>query len=154
MADAQIRPGDLREGFFIVYHELYDLYHDYIGDKALLYYTFLLRYRHTKKDSELYGKSWNGRRSIVEKFQISYSVVPLLDDILIAAGLIDIETKPSGRGRDKIYYVVHDPKIREEFRFIESRIKGKLLKLMEEKEDVKKIIGKAIKPKRNGRNTK
>lgn len=154
MSEARIRPGKVRGGFTMMHHELFDLYHDYIGDKALLYYTFLLRYRNTTEGEENFGKSWNGRRSVVGKFQFSYTVLPLLDDILSAAKLIDIETKPSGRGRDKIYYIVHDPDSREEFREIESQIKAELLALMNEKPDVRKIVGKAIKPKRNGRNTK
>lgn len=152
MSNVHIREGNVRSGFTLVYHELFDLYHDYIGDKALLYYTFLLRYRNTDKGSGNYGKAWNGRKGVVEKFQLSYSALPLLDDILTIAGLIDIETQPSGRGRDKIYYVVHDPKTREEFRFMETRVRSELVRLMDEKPEVKRIIGKEIKPKRKGRN--
>lgn len=154
MADVHIREGNVRSGFFMVYNELYDLYHQYIGDKALLYYTFLLRYRNTEKSSDFYGKSWNGRRGVVEKFQLSYSTLPLLDDILAAAGLIEIETKPSGRGREKIYYIVHDPKPKDEFFKIEEVIKTELLRLIVDKEDARTIVGKAIKPKRRGRNNK
>lgn len=152
MSDVHIREGNLRQGFTLVYHELYDLYHDYIGDKALLYYTYLLRYRNTEKGSDRYGKSWKGRRGVVEKFQFSYSVLPLLDDVLSVAGLIDIETQPSGRGRDKIFYVVHDPLTREEFRARESAIRERLLQLLKDKPDVSRIVGKSIKPKRKGRN--
>lgn len=149
MTDVHIREGDVRSGFILVYHELFDLYHGYIGDKALLYYTYLLRYRNTTKGSDLYGKSWNGRKGVVEKFQLSLSTLPLLDEILVAAKLIDIETKPSGRGRDKIYYIVHDPKTREEFRMIEETIKTSLISLMNEKTAVRNIVGKALKPTRN-----
>lgn len=153
MSDAQIREGNTRTGFSLLYNELFDLYHDYIGDKALLYYAYLLRYRNTEKGSELYGKSWRGRRGVVEKFQFSYSALPILDDVLVCAGLIDIETKPCGRGRDKIYYIVHDPKTREEFREDEADIKRKLLALIEEKQGARSIVGKAVKPKRKTRTT-
>jgi hypothetical protein len=152
LSDVHIREGNLRNGFTLVYHELFDVYHDYIGDKALLYYTFLLRYRNTEKGSDKYGKSWRGRRGVVEKFQFSYSALPLLDDVLNIAGLIDIETHPSGRGRDKIFYIVHDPSTREEFRRDEERIRSELLQLMKDKPDVSRIVGKEIKPKRKGRN--
>lgn len=54
MTNVFIRSGNTRENFSMVYHELFDLYHGYIGDKATLYYTFLLRYRHNREDSE-YG---------------------------------------------------------------------------------------------------
>lgn len=151
MTKAHIREGNVRNGFTIMYHDLFDLYHEYIGDKALLYYTFLLRYRNTDKNSELFGKAWNGRRGVVDRFQFSYSTIPLIDEILDKSGLIDIETESSGRGRDKIYYVVHDPLPREEFREKEPEIEARLVALMSEEgtEGVRTIIGKKIKPARN-----
>lgn len=151
--EARIREGNMRSGYTMLYHELFDLYQDYVGDKALLYYLYLLRYRNTKKDGDMHGKSWNGRRGVVEKFQMSYSTLPLLDEILRISGLIDIETKPSGRGRDKIYYIVHDPKTREEFRMIEGRIKSELLAFIEREDKAKSIVGKAVKPKRKTNKT-
>ncbi len=76
-----------------------------------------------------------------------------MDDILLISGLIEIETEPSGRGRDKIYYIVHDPLSRDEFREKESDIRTDLLRLIEKKSEAGRIVGKEVKPKRKGRNT-
>lgn len=136
-----IRPGELRNHFSIVYHDLIDEYHPYIGDKALLYYMFLLRYRHTK-EGDMYGKSWNGRASVVSKFQMSFSTLPMLDKILQASGLIDIETKDVKRGREKIFYIVNDPPMNcgsEEWR---QRIEQAMHQLIVDDPRVVDLLGK------------
>lgn len=143
-SNAYIRTGDLRSGFAIMYHDIFDLYHPYIGDKATLYYLFLLRSRNNDESNADIGKAWRGRNGVVEKFQLSYSTLPILDDILEASGLVDIERKPIGRGKDKIYYVVHDPKDRREFRDVEEGITEGLRKVVS-KYGVKaigKLLGK------------
>jgi replication initiation and membrane attachment protein DnaB len=147
LSEVHIRKGDVRSGFTMIYHEIFDLYHPYIGDKATLYYLYLLRYRNNDEQTGDYGKAWRGRKGVVEKFQLSYSTLPLLDDILEASGLIAIETKPIGRGREKIYYVVHDPLERERFREREEAIVERLRKLVAEKPDVAKLLGKENKAK-------
>ena len=119
---AYIRTGHTRDGFTLVYHELFDLYHPYIGDKATLYYLYLLRYRNNKEGDRDHGRAWNGRVGVVEKFQLSYSTLPILDDILEASGLVEIERRPIGRGKDKIYYIVNDPLTRAQFREKEAEI--------------------------------
>lgn len=137
-----IRTGDTRTGFSIMFHELFDLYHPYIGDKATMYYLYLLRYRNNESNSENNGKSWKGRSGIIEKFQLSFSTLPVLDAILEASGLVTLEHKPSGRGRDKIYYIVHDPKERQQFREIESKIEGRLQEVIEKHGNIGKLLGK------------
>ncbi|MEC1690294.1 hypothetical protein P9E05_01980 [Bacillus mojavensis] len=146
MSNVFIRSGNTRENFSMVYHELFDLYHGYIGDKATLYYTFLLRYRHNREDSE-YGKSWRGRKGVAEKFNLSYSTLKILDAILKEAGLVEIETKPSGRGRDKIVYIVNDPLDREKFRWAEPKIAEALKKIAEEIEGAESLFGKEFRAK-------
>ncbi|TFI46269.1 hypothetical protein E4O93_18760 [Diaphorobacter sp. DS2] len=126
MSNAYIRTGETRTGFSIVFHEIFDLYHPYIGDKATMYYMYLLRFRNNEQGGREEGKSWKGRNSVTEKFQLSYSTLPLLDEILEASGLVNIERKPVGRGKDKIYYIVNDPVDRERFRDRESDIRRKL----------------------------
>jgi replication initiation and membrane attachment protein DnaB len=141
-----IRKGHVRNGFSLMYHEIFDLYHPYIGDKATLYYLFLVRYRNNDEKSQSFGKSWRGRSGIVEKFQLSYSTLPVLDDILQAAGLINIETIPSGRGKNKIYYIVHDPLPEEKFKRNEAVLVKNLKKLIAEKantgKDIIPLLGK------------
>lgn len=137
MHTAYIRTGHTRSGFSLLYHELFDLYHPYIGDKATLYYLYLLRYRNNDE-----GRAWKGRASVTEKFQLSYSTLPILDAILEAAELVTIEHKPVGRGRDKIIYVVHDPLEREKFRENEPMIAGKLATVKAKFEGAGSLLGK------------
>lgn len=139
---AYIRTGETRSGFSIMYHDIFDLYHPYIGDKATLYYLYLLRYRNNEHGGANEGKAWQGRASVTEKFQLSFSTLPILDDILEASGLVTIERKPIGRGRDKIYYIVHDPKDRQHFRYIEDRIANKLTKVIEKHANARNMLGK------------
>lgn len=139
---AYIRSGELRSGFSIMYHDIFDLYHPYIGDKATLYYLYLLRYRNNEHGATNEGKAWKGRNSVTEKFQLSFSTLPILDDILEASGLVKIERKPVGRGRDKIYYIVNDPKDRQEFREIETGLEEKLRKVVAKHGNVGKLLGK------------
>jgi replication initiation and membrane attachment protein DnaB len=142
LTDVYIREGTTRSGFTMVYHELFDLYHPYIGDKATLYYLYLLRYRNGDKEKAEFGRSWRGRNGVVEKFQLSYSTLPLLDRILEASGLIEIERKPCGRGRDKIYYIVNDPLEYSEFKRKEREIAFKLAALVESESRVRTLLGK------------
>lgn len=142
MSDVFIRAGELRHGYTMMYHEIFDLYHPYIGDKATLYYLYLLRFRNHEAEKESYGKSWKGRTSIVEKFQLSYSTLPIIDAILKASGLITIEYKAVGRGKDKIVYVVHDPLDRAKFRENETQINENLRKVCEEHKNIGKLLGK------------
>ncbi|MDH5159884.1 hypothetical protein [Heyndrickxia oleronia] len=142
-SNAYIRTGQTRAGFSLVFHELFDLYHPYIGDKATLYYLYLLRHRNNEQGNANEGKAWNGRTSTVEKFQLSFSTLPILDDILEASGLVTIERKPVGRGKDKIYYVVHDPLDRHQFRQREEEMTGKLRKVaMKYDKAIGKLLGK------------
>lgn len=147
MTEVHIRQGNVRSGFTLVYHELFDLYHPLIGDKATLYYTYLLRYRNNEQGGDSYGKSWQGRKGVAEKFQLSYSTLPHLDAILEASGLISIETKNIGRGRDKIYYVVHDPLDRERFREKNIEIEARLVAYIAENDKAKHLVGKVLKAK-------
>lgn len=139
---AYIRTGETRSGFSIMYHDIFDLYHPYIGDKATLYYLYLLRFRNNENGGRNEGKAWKGRASVTEKFQLSFSTLPILDDILEASGLVKIERKPIGRGRDKIYYVVNDPKDRQQFRTIESEIIKKLQDVTKKHASARKMLGK------------
>lgn len=66
----------------------------------------------------------------------------VLDAILEAVGLVSIEHVPSGRGKDKIVYVVHDPLTVEEFDSGIGRIKERLKTLVTEDEAVIKLLGK------------
>lgn len=142
-ADAYIRTGDTRSGFSIMYHDLYDLYHPYIGDKATLYYMYLVRYRNNEEGNANKGMAWKGRQSVVEKFQLSFSTLKVIDEILEASGLVTIERKPVGRGKDKIYYVVHDPVDRERFRVREVEITRKLAEVGRKNEkSIGKLLGK------------
>lgn len=142
-SNAYIRTGNTRSGFSLMFHELFDLYHPYIGDKATLYYLFLLRYRNNDADRAEHGKAWKGRNTVVEKFQLSFSTLPILDDILEASGLVTIERKPVGRGRDKIYYVVHDPLERDSFRLNETEMTERLRKVaMKHGKTIGKLLGK------------
>jgi replication initiation and membrane attachment protein DnaB len=130
--NAYIRTGTTRTGFSLMFHELFDLYHPYIGDKATLYYLYLLRYRNNNKEGDRdHGRSWNGRVGVVEKFQLSYSTLPILDDILEASGLVEIERRPIGRGKDKIYYIVNDPLTRAQFREKEAQINEALRNIID-----------------------
>lgn len=142
MSDVYIREGTTRSGFSMMYHEIFDLYHPYIGDKATLIYLYLLRSRNNEKGSVNHGKSWRGRAGLVEKFQFSYSTLPLIDGILEAAGLISIETKPSGRGRDKIYYVVNDPVESSQFERYERTLIENLTAYIISNPKAAKLIGK------------
>lgn len=144
MPDAYIRTGTLRQGYTMMYHEVFDLYHPYIGDKATLYYLYLLRFRNHEAEKESYGKSWKGRTSVVEKFQLSYSTLPVIDAVLEASGLISLEYKSVGRGKDKIIYVVHDPLDREKFRANETQMIAKLRKVDENHTNIGKLLGKEL----------
>lgn len=126
----------------MVYHEIWDVYHPYIGDKPTMYYLFLLRYRDNKEGSRNHGQSWRGRKGIVAKFQLGYATLPLIDGILQASGLVDIETKPSGNGSEKIYYTVHDPLTEREFEAKEDEITEKLREFIIEKEGARRLLGK------------
>ncbi|NRG31124.1 hypothetical protein [Niallia circulans] len=132
----------MRDGFTMMYHEVFDLYHPYIGDKATLYYLYLLRYRNHEAEKDTFGKSWNGRTNVVEKFQLSYSTLPIIDAVLEAVGLIAIEYKSVGRGKDKIIYVVNDPMDRPRFRAKEESIKEKLKQVIEKHTNIGKLLGK------------
>jgi hypothetical protein len=126
----------------MVYHELWDKYHPYIGDKATLYYLFLLRYRDNKNESYNYGKSWRGRKGVIERFQLSYSTLPLLDKLLSYVELVDIETRPSHNGADKIFYTVNDPLPSDIFEGKESLFSERIKIFIREKPDVKSLVGK------------
>ncbi|MEH7521750.1 hypothetical protein V7149_00485 [Bacillus sp. JJ1503] len=140
---AYIRTGNTRSGFTMLFHEIFDLYHPYIGDKATLYYLYLLRYRNNDESSYNQGMAWRGRNGIVEKFQLSFSTLPILDEILEASGLVTIERKPSGRGKDKIYYIVHDPLDRVQFRDQETQIAEELRQVVvRQGGSIGKLLGK------------
>jgi replication initiation and membrane attachment protein DnaB len=135
--DAYIRIGTTRTGFSLMFHELFDLYHPYIGDKATLYYLYLLRYRNNEE-----GRAWKGRASVTEKFQLSYSTLPVLDAILEAAGLVTLEYKAIGRGKDKIIYVVHDPLERAKFRENEAKMCERLVEVKTKYKNSASLLGK------------
>jgi hypothetical protein len=137
LTQVYIRTGRTRSGFAVVYHELFDLYHPYVGDKATLYYLYLLRYRNNDN-----GQSWRGRQAVVEKFQLSYSTLPIIDDILEAAGLVTVERKSSGRGKDKIFYIVNDPLEREKFREQETELRERLKEVIEKHSGIGRLLGK------------
>jgi len=89
--------------------------------------------------------AWKGRQSVVKKFQLSFSTLKVIDEILEASGLVTIERKPVGRGKDKIYYVVHDPVEREKFRAREADIKRKLTQVAQTNEKtIGKLLGKEL----------
>lgn len=136
-SNAYIRTGTTRTGFSLMFHELFDLYHPYIGDKATLYYLYLLRYRNHDE-----GRAWKGRASVTEKFQLSYSTLPVLDAILEASGLVTLEYKPSGRGKDRIVYVVHDPLDRARFRENEEKIREKIREVRRKYDNAGSLLGK------------
>ena len=142
MSEVRIRVGRERAGFSMLYHEIFDRYHEYIGDKATLYYLYLLRSRNNEKEKANYGKSWRGRQGVSEKFQLSFSTLPLLDDILVAVGLIELEYRPSGRGHDKIYYVVNDALTDAEFDEEEPKIVERLSDLIARKPKALSLLGK------------
>jgi replication initiation and membrane attachment protein DnaB len=142
MSDVFIRQGDTRGGFSMMYHEIFDLYHPYIGDKATLYYLYLLRFRNHESEKDSYGRSWKGRTSVVEKFQLSFSTLPIIDAILEAVGLISLEYKSVGRGKDKIIYVVHDPLDREKFRAKETNLCERLQEVSIKHPNIGKLLGK------------
>lgn len=142
MTHVYIREGNLRNGFSLVYHDLWDVYHPYIGDKATMYYLYLLRFRNNDEHSLNHGMSWRGRKGVVEKFQLGYATLPLLDQILSAVNLVDIETRPCPNGADKIFYIVHDPLSAEDFARREEEIVERLRSLVAKKPDVRKLLGK------------
>lgn len=145
MSDAYIRTGELRQGYTMMYHEIFDLYHPYIGDKATLYYLYLLRFRNHEAEKDSYGRSWKGRTSVIEKFQLSYSTLPVIDAVLEAVGLISLEYKSVGRGKDKIIYVVHDPKDRERFRASETQIIERLREVAKKHNaNIGRLLGKEL----------
>lgn len=129
--------GRVRDGYSQIHHEIFDLYHDYIGDKATLYY--LLLQRHRNNDT---GKSWPGRKKIVEEYNFNYTQVRQADDILVAADLITIEHKPVGRGRPKNIYYVHDADERQVFRDKEADIIAKLTALCEKDPKIVGMLGR------------
>lgn len=145
LSEVYIRAGTLRSGFSPLYHEVFDRYHPLIGDKATLYYLYLLRYRNNESTSSNYGKSWRGRKGVVEKFQLSYSTLPVLDELLCAVGLVDIELKPSHNGADKIYYVVHDPLAESDFYAREEEMTRKITALLERRPEARSLVGKELK---------
>jgi replication initiation and membrane attachment protein DnaB len=142
MSEVFIRAGETRGGFSMMYHEIFDLYHPYIGDKATLYYLYLLRFRNHESEKATYGRSWKGRTSVVEKFQLSFSTLPIIDSILEAVGLISLEYKSVGRGKDKIVYVVNDPLDREKFRASETNIRERLREVSVKHPNIGKLLGK------------
>jgi len=144
MSEVYIRTGTTRQNFSIVYHELWDVYHPLIGDKPTMYYLYLLRYRNNETNSSNHGKAWRGRKGVIEKFQLGYATMPVIDGILEAAGLVDIEMRPSHNGADKIYYTVHDPLAIEEFERKEHEITEKLVRFTQENAKAKGLIGKKL----------
>lgn len=142
MSDSYIRAGHTRSGFSMMYHEIFDLYHPYIGDTATLIYLYLLRSRNNEAGHRDLGKAWRGRRGMAEKFRVSYSTLKIIDEVLQVVGLIRIETKPSGRGRDKIIYIVNDPLDRYAFREIEPHIIEGLARVYRSDPRAKSVLGK------------
>lgn len=142
MTDAYIRAGVTRSGFSLMYHELFDLYHPYIGDTATLIYLYLLRFRNNEDGNPDKGKAWRGRTSIEEKFRISSKTIPIINEILVASGLVHIETRPSGRGREKIFYYINDPLDRQQFREMEPVIIARLAKVLESQPGAFNLLGK------------
>lgn len=133
----EIKQGKSRGSFSTMYHELWDLYHPLIGDTATLFYQYLYRFRNNEN-----GRSWKGRTSIVEKFRISRKTLPKLDKVLEASGLITIEYKPSGRGKDRIVYVINDPLERKEFQLQQEAIMYRLKQVVQQDKSIAKMLGK------------
>lgn len=142
LSNVYIRKGRTRSGFTIVYNELWDCYHPLIGDKPTLYYTFLLRYRNTDEAGDAFGMAWIGRQGVVDRFRIGFATLPIIDDILIAAGLADVERRRLTNGTEKIYYTVHDPLESGEFLRKESEITARIAKVVAEKEAARRVVGK------------
>ena len=101
MSEVHIRSGYTRSGFSMVYHEVFDLYHPYIGDTATLLYLYLLRSRNNEIGHPDMGKSWRGRKGITEKFRVAYKTLPTIDAILEASGLVRIERRKGSRPPSK-----------------------------------------------------
>jgi replication initiation and membrane attachment protein DnaB len=141
----EITYGRIRDGFTTVHHEIFDVYHPIIGDKATLYYLYLLRKRNNSKDSPDKGRAWDGRRGVTDKFNFGSATLIALDAILVAAGLVEIELRPSGRGKPKIYYIVHEPLEKAEFSEKEAEITGRLMAAIAENGEVARYLGKEFK---------
>ncbi len=142
----QINAGRIRtDGFSKLYHELFDCYQPYIGDKATLYYTFLLRYRNNDASSDEKGKSWTGRKRAIEQLSFNYTQLRRVDSILEAFDLVRIEYRPSGRGRPLTVYFVNDPIESERFKEREPDYFKRLQRVCEEDEGVSNMLGKKYK---------
>ncbi|MBU8715450.1 hypothetical protein KM924_23400 [Brevibacillus parabrevis] len=139
--------GRIRDGFTAVHHEVFDVYHPIIGDKATLYYLYLLRKRNNKRDSPDRGRAWDGRIGVTDKFNFGRATLVTLDTILVAAGLVEIELRPSGRGKPKIYYIVHEPLEKAEFSEREAEITGRIMEAIVENREVATYLGKEFKRK-------
>jgi hypothetical protein len=136
-----------RTEFTIFFNIVFDRYQPIIGDQATLYYLYLLRKRNNQEGHDNYGKAWDGRKGVLEKFRIGPSTLVRIDTLLKAVGLIDIEHKPSGRGKDKIYYVVHDALTKAEFDEKEAEFTGKVMAAIAEDPDIANMVGKEFKRK-------
>ncbi|MGE7271419.1 hypothetical protein ACQKK5_08165 [Brevibacillus panacihumi] len=143
----EITYGRIRDGFTAVHHEIFDVYHPIIGDKATLYYLYLLRKRNNKRDSPDKGRAWDGRIGVTDKFNFGRATLVALDAILVAAGLVEIEHRPSGRGKPKIYYVVHEPLEKAEFDAKEAEITGRIMEAVASNREVAAYLGKEFKRK-------
>ncbi|WP_181349462.1 hypothetical protein [Thalassobacillus sp. CUG 92003] len=142
-----IRSGRERSGGYSkMFHEIFDDYHHYIGDKATLYYLFLLRYKNNEKGTEKEGKSWVGRKKIIEEFNYNFTQIKRCESILEAVDLIRIEHQPSGRGRPKHIYYVNHPYEKDVFKQHEAQYFRNLQRVVNEDPDVAKMLGKGKKP--------
>lgn len=136
-----------RTEFTIFFNIIFDRYQPIIGDQATLYYLYLLRKRNNQEGHDNYGKAWDGRRGVLEKFRMGAERIAQIDKILKSAGLIEIEEKPSGRGKKKIYYIVNDALPKDEFNEKESEVVGKIMALIAEDSRIAKVIGKEFEAK-------
>lgn len=147
MSEEYVSEGRTRtDGFSKLYHELFDLYHPYIGDKATLYYLYLLRYKNNKEGVETQGKAWVGRKKVSAEFNMNFAQLKRADAILGAVDLIRIEHVNVGRGRPKFVYFINHPLEKERFPEVESEYTERLKSLCVEDPDVIKMLGKLKKP--------
>jgi hypothetical protein len=108
------KEGRIRGGWTPVYRELWTHYLPVIGKDALIYYLYLLNYRQNDKSNPRHGKAWPGRNKVASDLKIAKKTLQKIDDILVAAGLVEIERIPTDKGRARIQYVVNDPLPAEE----------------------------------------
>jgi hypothetical protein len=153
LSEEQAREVYVRKGreqmveFTYFFNIVFDRYHEIIGDQATLYYMYLLRKRNNQENNGNYGRAWDGRKGVLEKFRMGAERIAQIDKILKAAGLIEIEEKPSGRGKKKIYYIVNDALPKDEFNEKEPEIVGKIMALIAEDSRIAKVIGKEFEAK-------